>query len=190
MKIRYLQYGVSFFFILIVLIFSNLFEVLSNVQSYDSSTSEVQQIFKNLKVFHFEKTIDVERDRIFNLIYDVSSHPYVLPNNILNVKILEKNEFSVIAEETLTVQGLKVTMLVNYKKIGNDEQQIRILNGPAQNSKISLKYIETEFGTIIITDAVLEFKKPLSLITQFMNESNFHSAFNYIVNEFVKYANK
>ena len=90
---------------------------------------------------------------LFKLIIDYENLPSLLPDQLKNVAILEKEDDYTITEETLLFSSLiKKTIIQKTKHqiISENNLKSEILSGPAKGSKISVELRKNGEETLII----------------------------------------
>ena len=90
------------------------------------------------------RIVDVEREKLFKIMADVKNYPEILPKNIISVKIIEETDSSIIAEETIIEQGIRVTLLVKHTFVPYEKHTIEILDGDAKASEIIANFTESD----------------------------------------------
>lgn len=133
------------------------------------------------------KKMNIEKEQIFRIMTDVSNYSNILPQNIISVKILDQNENSIIAEETMIEKGVKVTMLVKHTFIPFQTHSIEILEGDAKNTTIIQNFTSIGNETEIETNVNFELNGVLSTLA-FLPKSNYEHAMNTILTNFENYA--
>lgn len=158
--------------------------------------STIEDIEKNLvklvlptKITEFEtsRIVDLSNDKIFNLIVDIENYPKILPNNVINVIILNKTENIIIAEEEFIEAGIKTKLLVKHTITPFHEHIIEIINGDAKGTKIIQSFEPVNSQTKITTNVYFNLNGILSFVA-FIPESNLVSAVNTVISEFVDYS--
>ncbi|KFM20118.1 hypothetical protein AAA799P11_00189 [Marine Group I thaumarchaeote SCGC AAA799-P11] len=137
----------------------------------------------------FINKFDIDKEKIFDSIANVSTYPYVLPNNVISVNILEQSENQIVAEETFIELGIKVTLTVKHTVLPYDQHIIEIIEGDASGTKITLTFEEENNFTKITTDADLDLKGLLSPFG-FLPKGNMGSAVNTVLSSFVEYSQR
>tara|TARA_B100001013_G_C24619645_1_gene446688 strand:- start:1391 stop:2755 length:1365 start_codon:yes stop_codon:yes gene_type:complete len=133
------------------------------------------------------KIVEIDREKIFKIMADVNKYPYVLPKNIISVKILEQNDSTIIAEEEIIEQGIRTKLLVKHTFIPYDKQIIEILDGDAKGTKIIATFVQLENSTEITTNVDFQLHGILSPFG-FLAHGNINSAMNTIILTFIDYA--
>ena len=97
---------------------------------------------------------------MYDVITDVENYPKVLPKNILSVKILDRTDNSIIAEEQINEKGIRLTLTVKHSFVPMEKHTIEILDGDAKGTIITQYFdiVQPEGSLKITTDAELELK--------------------------------
>jgi len=101
---------------------------------------------------HFTRSSDVDREKIFEVMSDVKQYPNILPQNIHEIKIINKTDNVIFAEETISEMGIKVKLFVKHEIFPPDRHEIEILNGYANGTKITILFHENDSKTTISSD--------------------------------------
>jgi len=163
--------GASIFFILIIL------------ESTDGDPFSVE-IDKQIKL---TKLVDVDKENIFEIMSSPELYPKVLPEIVVEVKIINQTGNVIFAEETISQLGLKSKIFVKHELFPPEKQIIEILEGDAKGTKIIMLFSEDNSQTVISSDIDLKISGPVSVLVRFMNESNFESAYSTIIGAFVSH---
>jgi len=135
---------------------------------------------------HFTRSSDVDREKIFEIMSDVKQYPNILPRNIHEVKIINRTDNVIFAEETISERGIKVKLLVKHEIFPPERHEIEIIGGYANGTKIVLFY-ENDSKTTISSDILIKATGPLAAIILFMGPNNFESAYNTVIQAFEDY---
>lgn len=190
MKIKFnliLQLFMSALLFMSFIFFTNGFESVLQINSFEYVDSPQLQHSEILKSFYFQKTVNMEKDIIFNSIFDVNNYSKIFPDKILHVEIIDENDFSKSSFMTFNVFGMQLVTQIQHETIDDSTQIITVLDGPSKNSKIILNFSELGSNTKIDANIFLKFKKPLSLLAINMNENDFQAIFNKVIESFVNY---
>jgi len=133
------------------------------------------------------QTVSVEKENIFKIIASPELYPQVLPQNILEVDIINQTENVIFAEETISQRGIGTKILVKHELFPFNKHIIEILDGDAKGSKIVMTFSEIDSKTTISSDLHLKVSGPSAYLFDFMNQSNFGSAYNTVIDAFVYY---
>ena len=90
------------------------------------------------------------RADLIKLATDYESLPKYLPQQLKEVKILEKNGDEVITNEVFefkTILRKKIEMQAKHKLLSENKLFTEIITGPAKGSTIVAEYAKTETGT-------------------------------------------
>jgi len=143
-----------------------------------------QQFSHNLIL---QRTSEVNRDKIFEIMADVKQYPNVLPHNVSEIRIINQTNNVIFAEETISELGIDVKLLVKHELFPPEQHIIEIMDGATKNTKIIIEFIETDSKTIITSDISLKASGPLIAIFIFMDQSNFESAYDTVIQAFEDY---
>ena len=104
--------------------------------------------------FDHTKIVNVNKKTIFNVLTDVEGYTKVLPNNVLSVKIINKTNNLIYAEEKVGMYKIGLTVQVKHTLKPYDEHIVEILDGDARGTIIIQTFNEinntaTEINTLI-----------------------------------------
>jgi hypothetical protein len=137
----------------------------------------------------FINKFDINKEKIFESISDITNYPYVLPRNVISVNIIEQSENEIIAEETFVELGIKVTLKVKHTILPYEQHIIEIMEGDASGTKIIQTFEEENNLTKITTDVDLNLKGLLSPFG-YLPRGNMESAINTVLASFVEYSQR
>ena len=121
-----------------------------------------------MKNLQFLINSTVEPEKLMSLITDFESYQNFFPNQIKEVKILERQNNEIITEETIIFSTLIKRSFVQksrHKIISDKELFTEILEGPAKGSIVKIICSENDQGSQIEFDAELK----LSLKAKFLS---------------------
>ena len=109
---------------------------------------------------YFEKTLssDFEIESLLAKLMDFESHTKFMPTQLKSVKILKNNDDGITTEETITFKSIvKKTFIQQtlHKQSGNSLNS-KIISGPAKNTKIFIRFEESEGKIRILVDINLK----------------------------------
>ena len=127
---------------------------------------------------------------MYDVITDVENYPKVLPKNILSVKILDRTDNSIIAEEQINEKGIRLTLTVKHSFVPMEKHTIEILDGDAKGTIIT-QYFDIvqpegyrDYGSLrITTDAELDLKGIMRFVA-FLPASNIQHAVDTVIDAF------
>ncbi len=120
-----------------------------------------------MKNLQFIMDSSVEPKKLINYIIDFESYKNFFPDQIKEVKILNKENNEIITEETIIFSTLIKKPFVqksHHKIISDKELSTKILEGPAKGSVIKITCTKNDKGSQIEFDAELK----LSLKAKFL----------------------
>ena len=121
-----------------------------------------------MKNLQFIMDSSVEPEKLMNYIIDFESYKNFFPDQIKEVKILNKENNEIITEETIIFSTLIKKPFVQkslHKIISDKELSTEILEGPAKGSVIKITCTKNDKGSQIEFDAELK----LSLKAKFLS---------------------
>ena len=121
-----------------------------------------------MKNLQFIMDSSVEPEKLMNYIIDFESYKNFFPDQIKEVKILNKENNEIITEETIIFSTLIKKPFVQksrHKIISDKELSTKILEGPAKGSVIKITCTKNDKGSQVEFDAELK----LSLKAKFLS---------------------
>ena len=121
-----------------------------------------------MKNLQFIMDSSLEPEKLMNYIIDFESYKNFFPDQIKEVKILNKENNEIITEETIIFSTLIKKPFVQkslHKIISDKELSTEILEGPAKGSVIKITCTKNDEGSQIEFDAELK----LSLKAKFLS---------------------
>ena len=121
-----------------------------------------------MKNLQFIMDSSVEPEKLMNYIIDFKSYKIFFPDQIKEVKILNKENNEIITEETIIFSTLIKKPFVQkslHKIISDKELSTEILEGPAKGSVIKVTCTKNDKGSQVEFDAELK----LSLKAKFLS---------------------
>ena len=121
-----------------------------------------------MKDLQFIMDSSVEPEKLMNYIIDFESYKNFFPDQIKEVKILNKENNEIITEETIVFSTLIKRPFVqksHHKIISDKELSTEILEGPAKGSVVKITCTKNDKGSQVEFDAKLK----LSLQAKFLS---------------------
>ena len=159
---------------------------------YERPHIDLQLKTEPIKNKNFENIINtVPPTSMYEVITDVENYPIVLPKNILSVKILDRTNNSITAEEQISEHGIKSTLTVKHSFVPMEKHTIEVLDGDAKGTIITQNFeiIQPEGSLKITTNVELDLKGIFSFIG-FLPISSIQHAVDTTIDEFAIFAAK
>lgn len=139
-----------------------------------------------------ERIVDIEIEKIFNVMADIENYPRILPGNVISVNIINQTTGGLgieifFVEEQVLESGVMTTLLVRHSILPYAMHNIEIKDGDAKGTKIKITFDEVDSGTKISTETEIRIKgilAPFGLLLR----SNLESALSTSLDSFVDYA--
>jgi len=164
-----------------------------------STTIYYNYQFENIKIpgklvigINLVKVVDVDREKIFDVMADIENYPKVLPDNFISLKIINQthnalNAKVIFAEEKISEAGIITTIIVKHTILPYDRHEIEVMSGDARDSKITTIFKDLNSGTEIETDAQIHVHgilAPFGLLAR----PNLEAVINTVLESFVEYS--
>jgi len=102
--------------------------------------------------FHWSHKLSIEREKIFEIMSNVTSYPKIFPERYNSLKIINQSENVIFTEEDITYGNLNRKLIVKHTLVENESHLIEIVKGDAKNTKILLNYKSVGNSTNILVD--------------------------------------
>jgi len=175
---------IVFFYIFLAISFS-FFIIFSSEGLENNPFQSVTP--KKITDFETNLLIDIPKEIIFNEMTNIENYPNILPQNVVNVKIVSQTNDVIIAEEELSEAGISVKLLVKHTIQSPDKHIIEIIEGDAKGTTITQFFESNSSKTNLNTVVHLNVEGLLSLV-QYIPESNLIHAINTVNSSFVDYS--
>lgn len=174
---------IVFYIFLIISFASGIFYTSTNFENLPKP----DWVIKQLTIIEFEKTLEIDQEKLFLTMSDIENYPKILPKNFVSVNILENNENIIIAEEEIQEKGIRSKFLVKHTLVPYEQHILEILDGDAKGTRISQIYSADGELTTLKTTIDINFK---GLLTPFsyLPESNVRHGMNTVITSFYDYA--
>ena len=126
-----------------------------------------------MKNLQFLINSTVEPEKLMSLITDFESYQNFFPNQIKEVKILERQNNEIITEETIIFSTLIKRPFVQksrHKIISDKELFTEILEGPAKGSIVKITCSKNDQGSQIEFDAELKLSLKAKFLSPFIKK--------------------
>ena len=105
--------------------------------------------------FSFTKIVNIDRDKIFNVITDFENLAKIFPKYFKSLKIISKSGNITKLEEELEFLGKKLNVTVDHIVEEPDKHTVIMLDGPGKNTKFEEIFEKMPEGTKITVDVDL-----------------------------------
>ena len=105
--------------------------------------------------FSFTKIVNIDRDKIFNVITDFENLAKIFPKYFKSLKIISKSGNITKLEEELEFLGKKLNVTVDHIVEEPDKHTVIMLDGPGKNTKFEEMFEKMPEGTKITIDVDL-----------------------------------
>tara|TARA_B110000495_G_C22969548_1_gene568934 strand:+ start:538 stop:1134 length:597 start_codon:yes stop_codon:yes gene_type:complete len=139
------------------------------------------------------KTTDLPREKIFTIMTDIKNYTKILPNNVLNVNIINQTKSDFISpidvifvEEKISERGVMIEVIAKHDIEKFTYHKIEVMNGDAKGTVIEQRFEDIKNGTKISTEIKIHIKGILAPFG-FLATSNLESAVNSVLDAFIEY---
>jgi len=175
-----------------VIFYLVLFVVISTTLIFIDSSLErpfrpINLVPFQLSTISYSKTVDVDKEIIFNIFADFENYPRVLPNNILSVNNIPEKQS--VYEISLVEKGIKTKLIVEHIIELYHKQVIKVIDGDAQGTTVNQTFESIGNSTKISIDIDLKTRGILAPFA-FLPQLNVNHAVDTIVTTFVDYSKR
>ena len=132
-----------------------------------------------------EKIIKAEKDKVFSTMTDFENLPSKLPQIFKSIKIISREDNSLVTEEFVKMAGRNITQKVKHVILPTEKHEVFILEGDAKGSHIVESYEETSEGTKIIVEGDFQLAEKLNILGFFV-KGKIEKSINEVLDEFAK----
>ena len=121
-----------------------------------------------MTVLQYSLKLGATPDTLMKLMTDYEYMPNYLPDQLKNMKIIEKIDDSVITEEEIFFSTMLKTKIIQksiHKKISDNELHTEVLSGPAKGTNIHILFSKIESGTEVSISIDLKLNLKIRFLT-------------------------
>lgn len=140
-----------------------------------------------MTIITFEKIVNADRDKVFNIATDYESFQDLLPQYFPSIRIRSTRGNVSVIEEHILLAGKELVMMTKHVKKEPQFHDVYVIGGDAKGSHISEKYEKTSKGTRIVVKADIKLKGIMK-VAGFLGKSKIENNLISIMDEFAKIA--
>ncbi len=150
-------------------------------------SSDLYKVFlkDNVLKIKVEKIIKAKKDKVFSTMTDFENLPSKLPQIFKSIKVISREDNSIITEEFVKMAGREITQKVKHVIQPTEKHEVFILEGDAKGSHIVESYEETSEGTKIIVEGDFKLAGTSNLLG-FFAKGKIEKSINEVMDEFAK----
>jgi len=168
------------------MLFAGIVTTLSSIDSdLDRPFRPLNLVPQQLEKITFSKSVDIQKNVIFNLFNQIENYPKILPKNILSVEKISNNVYDV----TLIEKGISAKLTTEHTSIPFEKQIIKVIDGDAQGTIITQTFESIGNKTKISVEIDLKTRGVLTPFS-FIPQSNLSHAIDTIITTFVDYSKR
>jgi coenzyme Q-binding protein COQ10 len=138
-----------------------------------------------LPKFSFEKTINANRDVVFEVFSNYENYEKLIPQHFPSIRVRSVRGDVSVVEERLMLGDLELLIMAKHISKKPVLHQVFVIGGDAKGSQIRQEFIELENGTKILVDVDLKFKGKMKISNMF-RKNDFKSDYGKVLDDFVK----
>ena len=137
--------------------------------------------------FEFSKTVDVQRDLIFQISTDYENFTKILPDYFKELRIIKKIDNTTIIQEKLQFLGRTVDVLTEHTIEKPDRHIVKMLDGQAKGSVFDERYEMDGNHTKVTINVDFILHGSLKILGT-LAKGKIKQSMNSVMDEFVNYA--
>lgn len=121
----------------------------------------------------FEITLPANKNKLFSIATDFLTYKKLLPDNILDIRVIQKNENEVITEETLLFASVikkEITQQSRHKIINENIVDSEVISGPLKGSMVHSQFTENTEGTKVSISCNLKIALKYRILSPLINK--------------------
>jgi ribosome-associated toxin RatA of RatAB toxin-antitoxin module len=134
----------------------------------------------------FEKTVDVDQKKLFDLMADVEKYPTVLTDNVVSVHVINNTKNVIFAKEIVQESGIRTELTVKHIIIPYKQHIVEVIGGDANGTRIIVNFDEVNSQTKIETTVEMHLRG-LLMPFAYLPQDNIQHAMNTVLDHFVSY---
>jgi coenzyme Q-binding protein COQ10 len=140
-----------------------------------------------LPKFSLEKTIDANRDDVFQIFSNYENYEKLIPQNFPSIRIRSVRGDVAVVEERMMLGDTELLIMAKHVSKKPVLHEVFVIGGDAKGSQIRQEFIQLENGTKILVDVDLKFKGRMKISNMF-RKNDFKRDYSKILDDFVKLA--
>ena len=141
---------------------------------------------KKITDYTTNQLVDIEKERLFEIMADIENYPNIFPRNISHVTILSNVDNVITAEEELTEAGFTMKLTAKHTLNPYESHVIEIIEGDAKGTTITQTFESDGSKTNLITDIHFNVVGPTSIVT-YLPLSQLNHAIRTVNSTFAEY---
>ncbi len=137
--------------------------------------------------FSFEKTIKVERKKVFDTAANFKEFEKTLPKYFPSIRVLSVRGDTAVVEEHFRLAGKEIIMMTKHVTKYPEIHEVFVIGGDAKGSHIIERYESIPEGTKITVEADFKLQGKLKIVG-FLGKNKIKEGFSKIMDEFAKIA--
>ncbi len=134
-----------------------------------------------------EKTINADREKIFNMVTDFESLPNKFPQFFKSVKIISREGNTITTEDHAVMAGREVHQTTKHVLTPPEIDDVQLLSGDAKDSRIVTTYTAIPEGTKVVVEGDFKLAGKLKLVG-FMAKGKIEKSIEEVIDQFAKVA--
>jgi len=145
------------------------------------------QIDNKMPKINFEKIINAERKKVFDIVANYELFEKTLPQYFPSIRVRSKRNDVAVVEEHRRIAGKELIMMTRHVIKYPEIHEVFVIGGDAKGSHITEKYEAVSEGTKIIVEADIKLNGTMK-IAEFFAKGKILKSFSKIMDEFAKIA--
>jgi carbon monoxide dehydrogenase subunit G len=136
---------------------------------------------------HFEKIVNAERNKVFDIAANYEEFQKTLPEYFSSIRVRSSRDNVAVVEEHVKISGRELVMMTKHVTHYPEIHEVFVIGGDAKGSHIIEKYESVDGRTKITVDADIKLKGVLKIVG-FFGKGKIKKGFMNIMDEFAKIA--
>ena len=137
--------------------------------------------------FTIEKTVNVKREILFELLSDFENYQKLLPQHFPSTRIRSVRNNVAVVEEHLNLGDKELVIMAKHVTQEPVLHEIFVIGGDAKGTHIKQQFIEHSNGTKLIVDVDFKLKGKMKIAGLF-GKNKFEQDYGKIIDDFIKMA--
>jgi coenzyme Q-binding protein COQ10 len=136
---------------------------------------------------NFQKIVNAERSKVFNIVANYEQFQKTLPKYFPSIRIRSTRGNTAVVEEHIRIAGREFVMMTKHVTQFPEIHEVFVIGGDAKGSHIIERYESIKGRTRITVNADLKLSGPLKLAA-FFGKNSVKKGFTKIMDEFANIA--
>ena len=137
--------------------------------------------------FSLEKTVNVKRETVYEILSNYENYEKLIPQHFPSVRVRSVRGNVSVVEEHMNLGDRELLLMAKHVTEEPVLHEVFVIGGDAKGSHIKQQFIEVSKGTKIIVDVDLKLKGKMKMSSMF-GKNKFEEDYTKILDDFIKIA--